>query len=57
MKVLLANDGLLYYKATLWAKSHFMDRLFYSTFTNPDLFRLRHASSVISAKKVEEIKW
>ena len=28
-----------------------MDRLFYSTFSNPDLFRLKPAASVVSARR------
>ena len=41
----------VHYAAASGAISSFMDRLFYSTFTKSDLFRLKPAASVVSARR------
>ena len=41
----------VHYAAATGSISSFMDRLFYSTFTNPELFRLKPAASVVSARR------
>lgn len=40
----------VHYAAASGAISAFMDRLFYSTFSNPDLFRLKPAAAIMSAR-------
>ena len=49
-------DGFIFgtpvhYAAASGAITSFMDRVFYSTFTNPDLFRLKPAACVVSARR------
>ena len=49
-------DGFIFgtpvhYAAASGAISSFMDRLFYSTFSNPDLFRLKPAAAIVSARR------
>ena len=49
-------DGFIFgtpvhYAAASGAITSFMDRLFYSTFSNPDLFRLKPAACVVSARR------
>lgn len=41
----------VHYAAATGAITSFMDRLFYSTFTNPDVFRLKPAATVVSARR------
>ena len=41
----------VHYAAPSGAISSFMDRLFYSTFSNPDVFRLKPAATVVSARR------
>ena len=41
----------VHYAAATGSISSFMDRLFYSTFTNPGLFRLKPAASIVSARR------
>ena len=41
----------VHYASATGSISSFMDRLFYSTFTNPDLFRLKPAAAVVSARR------
>ncbi len=41
----------VHYASASGSISSFMDRLFYSTFTNPDLFRLKPAAAVVSARR------
>ena len=49
-------DGFIFgtpvhYAAATGAITSFMDRLFYSTFSNPDIFRLKPAATVVSARR------
>ena len=49
-------DGFIFgtpvhYAAASGAMTSFMDRLFYSTFSNPDIFRLKPAATVVSARR------
>ncbi len=49
-------DGFIFgtpvhYAAASGAITSFMDRLFYSTFSNPDIFRLKPAATVVSARR------
>lgn len=49
-------DGFIFgtpvhYAAASGAMTSFMDRLFYSTFSNPDTFRLKPAATVVSARR------
>ena len=49
-------DGFIFgtpvhYAAASGAITSFMDRVFYSTFTKPDLFRLKPAACVVSARR------
>ncbi len=49
-------DGFIFgtpvhYASASGAMTSFMDRLFYSTFFNPDIFRLKPAATVISARR------
>ncbi len=51
-----AADGFVFgtpvhYASASGAISSFMDRLFYSTFSNPELFRLKPAAAVVSARR------
>ena len=41
----------VHYAAASGAITSFMDRLFYSTFTNPNIFRLKPAAAVVSARR------
>lgn len=41
----------VHYAAASWALTTFMDRLFYSTFSDSDVFRLKPAACVISARR------
>lgn len=41
----------VHYAAASGSITSFMDRLFYSTFTNPNLFRLKPAAAIISARR------
>ena len=41
----------VHYAAASGAITSFMDRLFYSTFSNPDIFRLKPAATVVSARR------
>ena len=41
----------VHYASIAGSISSFMDRLFYSTFTNPDLFRLKPAAGIVSARR------
>ena len=41
----------VHYAAASGALTSFMDRLFYSTFTNPELFRLKPAAAIVSARR------
>lgn len=41
----------VHYASATGSISSFMDRLFYSTFTNPELFRLKPAAAVVSARR------
>ena len=49
-------DGFIFgtpvhYAAASGAMTSFMDRLFYSTFSNQDIFRLKPAATVVSARR------
>lgn len=49
-------DGFIFgtpvhYAAASGALTSFMDRLFYSTFSNPEIFRLKPAAAVVSARR------
>ncbi len=49
-------DGFIFgtpvhYAAASGAMTSFMDRLFYSTFSNPNIFRLKPAATVVSARR------
>ena len=49
-------DGFIFgtpvhYAAASGAMTSFMDRLFYSTFSNSDIFRLKPAATVVSARR------
>ena len=49
-------DGFIFgtpvhYAAASGAITSFMDRLFYSTFSDPDVFRLKPAATVVSARR------
>ena len=49
-------DGFIFgtpvhYASASGAISSFMDRLFYSTFSNPEFFRLKPAAAVVSARR------
>ena len=51
-----AADGFVFgtpvhYASASGAISSFMDRLFYSTLSNPELFRLKPAAAVVSARR------
>ena len=41
----------VHYAAASGAMTSFMDRLFYSTFSNQDIFRLKPAATVVSARR------
>ncbi len=41
----------VHYAAASGAMTSFMDRLFYSTFSNSDIFRLKPAATVVSARR------
>lgn len=41
----------VHYAAASGAMTSFMDRLFYSNFSNPDIFRFKPAATVISARR------
>ena len=41
----------VHYASATGAITSFMDRLFYSTFSNPDLFRLKPAATIVSARR------
>ncbi len=49
-------DGFIFgspvhYAAASGAITSFMDRLFYSNFSNPDMFRLKPAAAIVSARR------
>lgn len=41
----------VHYAAASGAITSFMDRLFYSNFSNPDMFRLKPAAAIVSARR------